>query len=308
MRVGLQLPWYDFPGGAAELRLRLAEIARTAEDAGFASLWVMDHFFMIPFESPPFPKSNTMDDPMLEAYTTLGYLAGVTARIRLGALVTGVIYRYPGILLKTATTLDVLSGGRSYFGIGAGWFEEEARGLGVPFPSLATRFELLEETLQVAKQLWSGAPARPFHGRHLSLEEPINSPAPISRPHPPILIGGSGEQRTLRLVARYADACNLNMGPGPDAYARALATIRRRLDVLRQHCEEAGRDFDTIERTSLGTVHLAPGAMSASDVIAALRDLAGAGIQHAIVNMPNAHDLTPLDTFGREIIPSVAEL
>jgi F420-dependent oxidoreductase-like protein len=310
MKVGLQLPWFDFPATQGGLRGQLRDIARRADEAGFASLWVMDHFFMIAFDSPPFPRANTMHDPMLEAYTTLGYLAGVTERVRLGAMVGGVIYRYPGILVKTATTLDVLSGGRSYFGIGAGWYEEEARGLGTPFPGTGTRFEMLEETIQIAKQMWESEPgsARPFEGKHYQLTEPISSPQPVTRPHPPILIGGGGERKTLRLVAQYADACNLNMGPGPDSYPAALERIRHKLNVLRAHCDAVGRDFDTIERTSLGTVQLAPGAMTAADVITALRNLSDAGIQHAIVNMPNAYDPAPLESFAREIIPAVAEL
>jgi alkanesulfonate monooxygenase len=211
-------------------------------------------------------------------------------------MVTGVIYRYPGILVKTVTTLDVLSGGRAYLGIGAAWNEQEAKGLGTPYPSLGVRFELLEEALQIAKQMWS-ADDGPYHGRHNRLERTLCVPQPLSRPHPPILIGGGGEKKTLRLVAQYADACNL-FGPP--------ATVSAKLAVLRQHCDALGRDYGAIEKTSLGTVDLQPGKMTASDVIAHCRALSAAGIQHALFNMPNVHELRPLEIFGREIIPAVA--
>jgi len=237
---------------------------------------------------------------MLEGYSTLAYLAGLTKNARLGTMVTGVIYRYPGILAKTVTTLDMLSGGRATLGIGAAWNQREALGLGVPFPPLAERFERLEEALQIILQMWSGE-RRPYRGSHYQLAETLNSPQPLTRPHPPILIGGSGEKKTLRLVAQYADACNLFSGMGLDA-------VRAKLDVLKGHCERLGRDYAEIEKTTLETVHLAHGKMSASDVIAHCRDLAGLGIQHAIFNMPNVHELTPLETFGREIIPAMAGL
>lgn len=293
MRIGLQVPSFTWPGGNAGIGPRLAEIGRAADEAGFESLWVMDHFFQI-------GVIGEAEEPMLEGYSALSFLAGVTERVRLGTLVTGVIYRYPGILVKTATTLDVLSGGRAYLGIGAGWFEREAQGLGVPFPPTAERFERLEETLQIAHQMWSGE-VKPYEGRHYHLEEPLNSPQALSRPHPPVLIGGMGERKTLRLVARYADACNLFAFAGAEE-------LRRKLDVLKRHCESAGRDYEEIERTALGTVHLAPGAMNAQDVIGLCRELARAGIQHAIFNMPNVHEIRPLEVFGEEIIPAVAGL
>lgn len=293
MRVGLQIPRFTWPGGTAEISSRLAEIARTADDAGFASIWVMDHFFQI-------QVVGQADEPMLEGYSTLSYLAGLTKRARLGTMVTGVIYRYPGLLVKTVTTLDVLSGGRAYCGIGAGWNEREARGLGVPFPSLKERFEQLEEALQIAGQMWSGT-VTPYDGKHFHLAETLNSPQPLSRPHPPILIGGMGEKKTLRLVAQYADACNLFAYGGAEV-------VRAKLEVLRRHCEQVGRPYDAIERTSLSSAHIAAGAMTASDVIATCRALAGAGIQQAIFNMPNVQEITPLEVFGREIIPAVADL
>ena len=293
MRVGLQIPSFTWPGGAANIRPRLAEIGRTADEAGFASIWVMDHFFQI-------PVVGQAEEPMLEGYSALSYLAAVTQRARLGTLVTGVVYRYPGILLKTVTTLDVLSGGRAYLGIGAAWNEREARGLGVPFPPVKERFERLEEALQIAKQMWSGTVA-PYHGKHYHLAETLNSPQALSKPHPPILIGGMGEQKTLRLVAQYADACNLFAYGGGEL-------IRHKLAVLKRHCDAVGRPYDAIERTSLGTVKLGADGMTASQVIAICRDLADAGIQQAIFNMPNVHEITPLDVFGREVIPAVAGL
>jgi len=293
MRIGLQVPNFTWPGGDAAIGPTLAAIGRTADDAGFASLWVMDHFFQIAINGPP-------ENAMLEGYSALSYLAGITRHAMLGTLVTGVIYRHPGILIKTVTTLDVLSGGRAYLGIGAAWNEEESRGLGVPFPPLKQRFEQLEETLQIAHKMWSGDET-PYAGRHFQLERPLNRPQALQRPRPPIMIGGGGEQRTLRLVAQYADACNLFARLGPDA-------LRQKLEVLRGHCETVGRPYEAIEKTALATVHLRPGGQTAGDVIRLCRELAGLGFQHVIFNMPNVHELAPLETFGREIIPAVAEL
>jgi F420-dependent oxidoreductase-like protein len=293
MRVGLQVPSFTWPGGTAEIGARLAEIGRTADDAGFYSLWVMDHFFQIGMLGPP-------EHAMLEGYSALNFLAGVTKHVKLGTLVTGVHYRHPGLLVKTVTALDVLSGGRAYLGIGAGWNEEESRGLGVPFPPLKDRFEQLEEALQIAHQMWKGDRS-PFNGTHYQLADPLNSPQPLAQPHPPIMIGGGGEQKTLRLVAQYGDACNLFARMGEDV-------LRKKLDVLRGHCETLGRPYEAIERTALNTVNLAPGGTNAADVIAECKSLAALGFQHVIFNMPNVHELTPLETFGREIIPALAEL
>jgi F420-dependent oxidoreductase-like protein len=293
VRIGLQIPSFTWPDGDAGIGPRLAEIGTTADEAGFASLWVMDHFFQIGVIGEP-------EQPMLEGYSALSYLAGVTQRAKLGTLVTGVIYRYPGILVKTVTALDVLSGGRAYLGIGAGWNEREALGLGVPFPSTRERFERLEETLRIAKQMWSGDVA-PYSGAHYRLEEPLNSPQALSRPHPPIMIGGMGEKRTLRLVAEYADACNLFTYGGADL-------IRHKLGVLRRHCEDVGRDYEEIERTALGTVNFAQDGMTEDTVIGLCRELSEAGIQHLIFNMPNVHEIRPLEAFGERIIPAVAGL
>ena len=233
MKIGLQIPWFNWPGGDGLIGPKLAEIGRAADAAGFASIWVMDHFYQMEMAGGP-------DEPMLEGYSALSYLAAVTQRARLGTLVTGVIYRHPGFLIKAATTLDVLSGGRAYLGLGAGWYEREARGLGFPFPPTKERFEMLEEMLQLAHHLWAGR-REPFTSAHYQLAEPIVNPLPLSRPHPPIMIGGMGERKTLRLVAQYADACNLFARTGLD-------TLRQKLDVLRAHCDDLGRDYDAIEK------------------------------------------------------------
>lgn len=288
MKIGLQLPRFDWPSGPVEIGPRLLNIARAAEDAGFASLWVMDHFFQMEMIGGP-------DSPMLEAYTTLGYIAAVTRRIKLGVLITGVIYRYPGILVKTVTTLDVLSGGRAYFGIGAAWYEREARGLGVPFPSTNQRFEQLEETLQIARKMWSEN-TEPFYGSHFQLELTLNNPQAISQPHPPIIVGGMGEKKTLRFVAQYGDGCNLDGSAGID-------TLRHKLAVLRAHCDELGRDYDSLERTVI--MH-ARNPEDTTRIIDTCRALAEIGITHAIFNMPNAETIAPLEIFGQAIIPIVA--
>jgi F420-dependent oxidoreductase-like protein len=292
MRIGLQIPRFTWPGGQTEIGTRLADIARTADDAGFASVWVMDHFFQIDRVGAP-------EEPMLEGYSALSYLAGLTRRVRLGTMVTGVIYRHPGVLVKMVTTLDVISGGRAYLGIGAAWNQQEAMGLGIPFPPLKERFERLEEALQIARQMFEGLEA-PYHGKHYRLERPLNSPTAISRPRPPILVGGSGEKKTLRLVAQYADACNIFAYGGAEA-------VRAKLDVLKAHCEAVGRPYNEIERTTLSSVHLAPGNMTAAQVVTLCRELADVGVQQAIFNMPNVHEIAPLEVFGREIIPAVAE-
>ena len=292
MKIGLQIPSFTYPGGTTVIGPRLADIAKTADDAGFASLWVMDHFFQISGVGQP-------EEPMLEGYSALSFMAACTRRARLGTMVTGVIYRHPGLLVKTVSTLDVLSGGRAYFGIGAAWNEKEALGLGVPFPPLKERFERLEETLQIARQMWAGKVA-PFEGKHYHLAETLNSPQPLSQPHPPILIGGMGEKKTLRLVAKYADACNLFMADAE--------LLRQKIDVLKRHCGEVGRNFSEIELTSLGTVNLAAGGMTPAQVIEKCQAMSSLGFQHLIFNMPNVYEIKPLETIGREVIPQVAGL
>jgi F420-dependent oxidoreductase-like protein len=292
MKIGLQIPRFTWSGAPGTIRSMLSDIVRIADEARFASIWVMDHFFQI-------PGVGEADEPMLEGYSTLNYIAALTRQARLGTLVTGVIYRHPGLLVKTATTLDVLSGGRAYFGIGAGWYEREALGLGVPFPPLKERFERLEETLQIAHQMWSDNNG-PFNGKHYQLAETLNQPVSISQPHPPIMIGGMGETKTLKLVAQYADACNL--------FARAgMDTLKAKLDILKRHCDEVGRDYSTIEKTALGTVLIEDGMMTAADVIEQCRQLAEIGIQHAIFNMPNIESIIPLEVFAREVIAAVED-
>ena len=299
MKIGLQIPNFTWPGGPNNIATKLAEIATAADEAGFASLWVMDHFFQIGGRNPQ-SGLGPAEDEMMEGYSVLSYLAGVTKNVKLGTMVTGVIYRYPGILAKTVTTLDVLSKGRAYLGIGAAWNEREALGLGVPFPPVAERFERLEEALQIVLQMWSGK-RTPYHGKYYQLAETLNSPQPLTKPHPPILIGGSGEKKTLRLVAQYADACNLFAAPDSEV-------LRHKLDVLKAHCERLGRDYATIEKTTLGTAWLASGHMSVKDVIAQCQILSDLGIQQAIFNMPNVHEIVPLVAFGKQVIPIVAEL
>src|ERR1051325_2293341 len=223
MRIGLQVPRFHWAGGAPIIADTLAAVAKTADESGLSSLWLMDHFFQI-------RSVGNVEEEMLEAYTTLGFLAAHTRKIGLGTMVTGVHYRHPGILVKQVTTLDVLSGGRAWLGIGAGWYERESRGLGVPFPPLRERFARLEETLQIAHAMFRGA-RDPIYGKQFQLAEPINSPLPLSQPHPPIMVGGGGERTTLRLVARYADACNLFSRPN----------LARKLQVLREHCAAEGR-------------------------------------------------------------------
>ena len=290
MQIGLQIPDYTWPGGPARLGRDLARVARSAEEAGFDFISVMDHFFQIGVIGPP-------EHEMLEAYTTLGYLAGCTDRARLMTLVTGTVYRYPGILAKIVTTLDVLSGGRAWLGIGAAWNEEESRGLGIGFPPVAERFERLEETLQICLQMWRGDQA-PYHGKHYQLERPLNSPQALSQPHPPIMIGGSGERKTLRFVARYAQACNLF--PGPD--------LARKLDVLRAHCEAEGRDYDEIIKTCYYTFDVGEKGEKAGQVADELAALAGMGFQVAIGRVARVWEVSPLEIIGSQVIRAVAPL
>lgn len=263
MKLGLTCPRFTWPGGDAAIAGRFAAVARGADEAGLHSLWVMDHFFQI-------PNFGSVQDPMLEAYGALSYAAALTSRVTLGTLVTGCCYREPGLLVKQVSTLDALSNGRAVLGIGAGWYEREARGLGLRFPSLAERFERLEETLQIARQMWS-EDDKPYEGRHYRLERTLNAP----QARPPILVGGSGEQKTLRLVAEYADACNLLHG----------ADVRHKLGVLRTHCERLGRPYEEIEKT----LHLRiPDGQSVEESVQRCGDLAALGIDHVIVAVPDA--------------------
>jgi F420-dependent oxidoreductase-like protein len=296
MRLGLQVSNFTWPDGPEHIGENFALIAERAEVAGLASLWVMDHFFQIGMIGPP-------ENEMLEGWTALAHAAGRTNRIRLGTMVTGVTYRHPGILVKTATTLDVLSNGRAYLGIGAAWNEEEHRGLGVPFPTLGERFDRLEECLQIALKMWAGDES-PYDGRHYRLERPLCKPPPVQRPHPPILIGGGGERRTLRLVAQYADACNV--------FAQDLGVLEHKLEVLRGHCEAVGRPYEQIEKTSLSTFHLTRdgrgGTQTGAAALEQLAALAERGIDHAIIGLRNVHEAEPFEVLAKEVVPAAERM
>lgn len=294
MHIGLQIPSFKYPGGTAVIRPKLREIVTSAEAAGFYSLWVMDHYYQI---KGLFGEAYT--DPMLESYTTLGYLAGLTEKAYLGVLVTGVIYRHPAVLMKMINTLDILAGGRTYFGIGAAWYEDEALGFGIPYPSTSERFEQLEDNLQLAKALWASDEIA-FEGQHFSAPAITNNPRPLSTPHPRIMIGGTGPKKTLRMVAQYADACNIGDWVGAENMQKAL-------DALKAHCERLGRDYDAIEKTSLSTVNLSE-KDTVESVTNRLHQLSNMGFTHAIFNMPDVYKITPLQTFAKEIIPAAAEL
>lgn len=290
MRLGLHVPDYSWPSGPAGLRSDLAAVARTAEDAGFDRLSVMDHVWQISYVGAP-------EQEMLEAYTTLGYLAGQTRRITLLTLVTGVVYRAPALLAKAVTTLDVLSGGRAMLGIGAAWNDEEAAGLGLFFPPTSERFERLEEALQVVLQMWSDDEGA-YAGHHYQLGRTLSSPQPLARPRPRILVGGSGERKTLRLVAKYADSCNLFAGPD----------LAHKLDVLRAHCDDVGREYDEIEKTVL--LALDPGADGGrvAELIDTLAGLAGMGFTIAHGSVPDVASLGRLEILGAQVIPAIADL
>jgi F420-dependent oxidoreductase-like protein len=254
---------------------------------------VADHVWQHPIMGGP-----EADEP--ECYTTLAFLAANTEQIRLTAMVSGIHFRHPAVLVKAVTTLDVLSGGRACFGVGSGHYEEETLGLGLPFPPQRERFEMLEETVQIALRMWNGerGDERPFEGKHYRLERPLNLPQSISRPHPPIMIAGDGEKKTLRLVARYADACSLR--PGQE--------IPRKLDVLRGHCEEAGRDYDQIEKTCAFGFDVGERGEKVGELIEQLRWLSGMGVETVIGVVPDVYRITPLEVIGREVIPAVADL
>jgi F420-dependent oxidoreductase-like protein len=287
VQIGLQIPDFTWPGGPP-LGPGLAQIARTADEAGFETVGVMDHFFQIGNLGPP-------EHEMLEAYTTLGFLAAHTRRAKLLTVVTGVVYRHPGILAKTISTLDNLSSGRAMLGIGAAWNAEEAAGLGIPFPPLAERFERLEETLRICLRMWGGDES-PFTGTHYRLDRPLDVPKPLSQPHPPIMIGGGGERKTLRLVARYAQACNLF--PGPD--------LAHKLEVLREHCDREGRDYDDIRKTCIYRFDLGAAGDETQKVLDELHRLHELGIDLVIGGVRDVWRMKALETMGAEVIPAAA--
>jgi F420-dependent oxidoreductase-like protein len=280
VKIGLQLNRFDYAGGTPALGPTLARVARDADDGGFDSIWVMDHFFQIRGLGPA-------EDPMLEGWTTLGFLAAHTSRARLGLMVGGVHYRLPGLWVKAATTLDVLSGGRAWLGIGAAWNQEESDGLGFPMPPLGTRFEMLEETLRIAHAMWTGTRGTEerFEGAHFTATRLLNAPQSISRPRVPIMIGGGGERKTLRLVARYADGTNVFGGP---------EILRRKYGILAEHCEAVGRPFAEIERSTLQNTRLSADGRPGTETPAAAAErfaaLAEAGAQHVIVGIQNIED------------------
>ena len=293
MRLGLQLNSFDWSGGPERFGATLSEIAGAAEEAGFDRIGVSDHLWQHPIMGGP-----VANEP--ECYTTLAYLAARTERVELGPMVSGVHFRPPAVLVKAVTTLDVLSGGRAWLGLGSGHYEEETRGLGIPFPPQRERFEMLEEAVQVALRMWSGerGDERPFEGRHYQLERPLNLPQSLSRPHPPIMIAGDGEKKTLRLVARYADACSLRPGP----------QISSKLDVLRRHCEDEGRDYGQIEKTCAFALDVGERGEKVDELNGQLRWLAGMGVETVVGFVPNVDRISPLEIIGREVIPAVADL
>lgn len=292
MNLGVAIADFTQPGGPAGIARHVSRLARTAEELGFTRIAVMDHLFQI-------GVVGASEQEMLEAYTTLGYLAAATERAELLALVTSAGYREPGLLAKMITTLDVLSEGRAALGIGvgAGFNVAEARGLGLPFPPVAERFERLEETLRICLQMW-GDDEKPFAGRYYRLERTLNSPTTVRRPRPPILIGGSGERKTLRLVAQYADACNLFHGPD----------LQHKLDVLRRHCDHVGRDYDEIEKTVL--LPLDPGARGENlrALLAELRRLDHIGVDHVIGPVRGADQLAVLQLLGERLVPEALHI
>ncbi len=292
MKLGLHIPQTTWAGGPPGLGPLLAEVVAAAEAAGFDLISVADHVWLHPIIGGPIGNH-------LEAYTTLGFIAAHTKRVRLLSLATAASYRPPGLLAKMVTTLDVLSGGRAMLGIGSGDFEEEAVGLGLPFPSAARdRFDLLEETIQVCLEMWSGerGSERGFEGKHARLGRALNLPQSLSRPHPPILIAGSGEKRTLPLVARYGDACNIR--PSPE--------IPRQLDLLRTLCERAGRDYAAIEKTAPFAFDVGTDGSKAGEVVEQLRWLGRMGIETVFGWVVGVDRVTPIEIMGREVIPEVA--
>jgi F420-dependent oxidoreductase-like protein len=285
MELGLQIPTFEWVADRRRTGADLAAIAQAAERAGFASLSVPDHLLQAPMVAP-------VESDVMEAYTTLAFLAGQTSRIELLTLVTGVTLRHPGVLAKTVTTLDVLSGGRAWLGIGAAWYEEEHRAYGVPFPPVGDRFERLEETLRICHRMWAGDEA-PYVGRHYRLMRPLNSPQSLRRPHPPILIGGNGGPRMLGLVASYADACHIH--PTPE--------LPDKLDALKRRCEVIGRDYDEVEKVSLVRFEVGDGDRWVSRVIDSLELLSCMGIQRAIGAVTGTTDwLGAIDILGQEVV------
>jgi F420-dependent oxidoreductase-like protein len=290
MKLGLHLYDFTWPGGTDQISPTLVRIAQAADAAGFDRISIVDHVWQSPYLGGP-------EREILSCYPTLAFLAAYTSRIKLIALATAAPYWQPVLLAKAVTTLDVLSGGRAWLGIGAGDYEEEAHGSGLPFPSIKERYERLEEMLHICLRMWQGD-EQPFEGKHYHIGRPLNHPQSLSRPHPLILIAGSGEQKTLRLVARYADACNLRPGP----------QISQKLEVLRKHCEAEGRDYSAIEKTCMFAFDVGEDGSQVDTLIGQLRWLASMGIETVLGVVPHMYRITPLEIIGREVIPAVADL
>jgi F420-dependent oxidoreductase-like protein len=290
MKLGLHLYDFTWPGGTVQISPTLVRIAQAADAAGFDRISIVDHVWQSPYLGGP-------EREILSCYPTLAFLAAYTSRIKLIALATAAPYWQPVLLAKAVTTLDVLSGGRAWLGIGAGDYEEEAHGSGLPFPSIKERYERLEEMLHICLRMWQGD-EQPFEGKHYHIGRPLNHPQSLSRPHPPILIAGSGEQKTLRLVARYADACNLRPGP----------QISQKLEVLRKHCEAEGRDYSAIEKTCMFAFDVGEDGSQVDTLIGQLRWLASMGIETVLGVVPHVYRITPLEIIGREVISAVADL
>ena len=298
MKLGLQIPSFTWPGGTPDIGATLARVVKAADEVGFDSIWVMDHFFQIRGVGRP-------EEPMLEGMTALGFMAAHSKRARLGLMVGGVHYRNAALWVKATTTLDVLSGGRAWLGIGAAWNQEESQALGFPFPPLGERFEMLEETLRIAHEMWQGerGSEAAFNGRQFQADRLMNSPQSISRPRPPIMVGGGGEKKTLRLVAQYADACNVFGSP---------EGIARKYAILDQHCADVGRDPREIERSTLQNVRLGPPSSARTEspqqIIDRFGELWDAGAEHIIFELKDAHEAAYMETLGRDVVPALQAL
>jgi len=289
MKLGVHCANLTWPGGAAALGPTLAGVARAADQGGVTTLTLMDHYFQMEHLGGP-------PEPMLEGYTSLGFVAGQTRRIELGLLVTGVTYRHPGLLAKIVTTLDVLSGGRAMLGLGAAWYEREHHAFGVPYPPTSERFERLEETLQIVKQAW-GAGGR-YDGIYYHLDDLTLTPRPLQPGGPRIVVGGTGERKTLRLVAQYADACNLFLAPPED--------IEHKLEVLRAHCDEVGRDYDEIAKTVVGTLNRPLDDVDAW--LASMEEYAALGVTQVWVGPDPADPVGWTEQMADKVVPRLAQI
>jgi len=314
MRFGLQKPifTFDYRGNdTSQIIDSLKKLATTAENYGFDSFWVMDHFHQI-------PMIGKLEEPMLEGWTTLSVLAGFTTKIKLGTLVTGIMYRYPTILAKIAATLDVLSKGRLFMGIGAAWNEDESHAYGIHFPPASERLSRLEEAIQIIRKMWTEEPSASFNGKYYQIRNAYCNPKPIQKPSPPILVGGSGERKTLKIVAKYADACNL---------FGSAETVKRKLNILKEHCKSVGRDYDSILKTKLGIIVVDEDEQMAEkkikqvfkgmpeeqirelaiygtpeQVIRQIKLLEQVDIQYLIVDLDPSRELEAIDVFASKII------